>query len=891
MPKQNVALHAFNRGTVSPHALARTDVDRLRLSAETQTNWMPRTLGPMMLRPGLGYVASTYSDAKSRGVPFIFSSTDYAALEFSEGILRVLVDDEPVTRVNVTSSIQDFTSAPSWTLATSGGGAATISSDKLTLNLTNSGGVATATQLGSLGIGDGGKLHAVRVVVERGPVKFRVGSASGTDDYITTTTLDTGTHSLAFTPTTAFYVQFEGLLRLNKIVSSCTIEAAGVMTLATPYQEEDLGLIRTEQSADVVYIACAGYQQRKIERRGTYSWSFVEYKSDNGPFNFNADSSISLTPGAVSGNTTLTASRPLFKSTHVGGLFQLTHTGQVGSGSLSASDTYSSTVRVNGVDAGRVFAISITGTWAGTLTLQRSFDSATTGFSDVTTWTGNTTQSYDDTLDNSIVWYRIGFKPAAYSSGTAVISISFPGGSGIGVCRVLAFNSSTSVDVEVLADFSNSTATFEWQEGSWSDRRGWPTSVVLHEGRLWWAGNDRFWGSGSDDYTSFDPEEEGDAAPIDRTIGQGPIATINWLASTERMIAGADASVIQAKSSSFDEPLTPTNFNLKAFSTQGSAPLSAVKVDTRIIYVQASNRRVYEIVYDLNIQTYKPSDLTRLNEEIGVPGFVDVAVQRQPDTSVHLVRADGKVAVLLYDADDGVQAWWLVETDGVVEGVYVLPGALEDSVYYIVRRTIGGVTKRYHEKWSRLDECQGGTLNKQADSFITYTGSATATITGLDHLEGEEVVVWADGRDFSTGIGSAQTTYTVSGGSITLGETVTNAVVGLPYSADYKSAKLAYAAAAGTALTQKKRLDALGLIMIHTHNNGLYYGDGDDNMWPLPRVEGAEDVDADAVWTQYDEDMHSLPGTWSTDSRLRLKAYAPRPASVLAAIITIQTNG
>jgi hypothetical protein len=244
-----------------------------------------------------------------------------------------------------------------------------------------------------------------------------------------------------------------------------------------------------------------------------------------------------------------------------------------------------------------------------------------------------------------------------------------------------------------------------------------------------------------------------------------------------------------------------------------------------------------------------------------------------------------------YDADDGVQAWWLVETDGVVEAAYVLPGQLEDNVYYVVRRTINGVTKRYHEKWSRLDECQGGTLNKQADSFITYSGTATATITGLDHLEGENVVVWADGDDLSAGIGSAQVTYTVTGGSITLGATVSSAVVGLPYSADYKSAKLAYAAAGGSALTQSKRLDGVGLIMIHTHNNGLYYGDDDDNMWPLPRVESAEDVDADAVWEQYDEGRHSLPGTWSTDSRLRLKAYAPRPVSVLAAVITLTTHG
>lgn len=892
MAKATPALQAFNRGIISPLALARTDVEHTRLAAEDQTNWMPRTLGPMSLRPGTQYIASTLSDAKARVLPFIYSSTVYAALEFTPGYLRVLIDDEPVTREAVTSVVNDFTSAPSWTLATSGGGTSSISSNKLTLNLGSTGGTATATQLGSLGVGDGGKEHAIRVVVERGPVKFRVGTSSGADDLITTTQLDTGTHSLAFTPTTAFYVQFEALSVLNKIVSSCTLEASGVMTLPTPYTEDDLTLIRYDQSADVVFLACAGYQQRKVERRATRSWSFVEYKSDDGPFNSTFDTSITLTPGALSGNTTLTASRSLFKSTHVGALFQLTHTGQVGSGSLSASNTYSTVIRVTGVDQARIFTISISGTWTGTLTLQRSFDSDTTGFVDTSfTATGNTVISNDDTLDNSIIWYRIGFKPAAYGSGTAVVSLSYPGGSGTGVCRVLTFNSATSVDVEVLDAFSNTTATSDWKEGAWSPRRGWPTAVALHEGRLWWSGNDRFWGSASDNYTSYDPDAEGDNATIDRTIGQGPIAVINWLVSTQRLIAGADASCIQAKSSSFDEPLTPTNFNLKTFSTQGSTRLGAVKVDSRVIFVQASNRRVYQILYDVNGQDYRASDLTRLNEQIGLPGFEDIAVQRQPDTSIHFVRSDGKVAVFLFDQDDQVEGWWLWETDGIVESAYVLPGEVEDQVYYVVRRTIDGATVRYHEKWARVDECEGGTLNKQADSFVVYSGGAVTTITGLDHLEGEDVVVWADGVDLSPGVGDDQTLYTVTGGSITLSTAVSNAVVGLPYTARYKSSKLAYGAQGGTALTKKKRLDHVGLVMANVHPKGLYYGDNEDSMWPLPEVEGGEDVDPDTMREAYDEDGIELSGQWSTDSRLFLKAYAPRPVTVMAAVIDISTSG
>jgi hypothetical protein len=124
---------------------------------------MPRTLGPMMLRPGLGYKASTYNDAKARVIPFVFSASDYAALEFTEGALRVLVGDTPVTRASVTTTMNNFTVPASWTLATSGSGISSIASDKLTLNLVTAGGTATATQF--VALGSSGVQHAIRIVV------------------------------------------------------------------------------------------------------------------------------------------------------------------------------------------------------------------------------------------------------------------------------------------------------------------------------------------------------------------------------------------------------------------------------------------------------------------------------------------------------------------------------------------------------------------------------------------------------------------------------------------------------------------------------------------------------------------------------------------------------
>lgn len=67
------------------------------------------------------------------------------------------------------------------------------------------------------------------------------------------------------------------------------------------------------------------------------------------------------------------------------------------------------------------FNIGISGTWDGTITVQRSFDSGSTWF-DVGTWTANT-QEYGFEPERG-VQYRIGMKLSAYTSGSPVLRIS-----------------------------------------------------------------------------------------------------------------------------------------------------------------------------------------------------------------------------------------------------------------------------------------------------------------------------------------------------------------------------------------------------------------------------------------------------------------------------------
>lgn len=898
MGHQTTAMYGLNRGEVSELALGRVDIERLRLSAEVQENWLPRTLGPMMLRPGTAYIAETYNSSACVGVPFIFGASDTAILEFTDSLLRIFVNEAPIERVSVATTVPAFAS---WASSASTGATVTLGA---TLDISGNLAGLQSTATGTLTIagGDQSKEHALRIVVERGPIKFRVGTASGLSDIFKTSTLDEGTHSLAFTPNTGtVYVQFESSEYALRRVSSVSMEAAGVLTLPSPYAAADLDDVRYETSGDTMFLTGGGAQQQRIERRGTRSYSIVLYKSPDGPFPaFPGDASVLMTPSAMIGNITITSNKAVFENDLVGALVRLFHNGQNTIRTLAAADTYSDVIRVSGVSSttggvavnDRNFSVTIAGTFVGTLTLQRSFESATAGFTDYLTYVapvGPTTIS--DNLSNIVAWYRIGFKAGSYTSGSATVTLAYIGGGGAGIARITGYTSATQVDAEVLKPFVATTAASDWRLQEWNDADGYPTAVALFEGRLWFAGQTKIWGSVSDAYTSFDLDKTGDAGPISRTIGHGAIQNIRWILPLARLMMGGDSSIITARSNSFDEPLTPTVFTLKDSLTVAASALRAVRVDSSGFFVSQSGRKAYETFFDIQKTDYSGKELTRLNPDIGVPGFVDIAVQREPDTRIYFVRTDGQVACLLYDKDDQVEAWWRIVTDGVIENVVVLPGTLESRVFFVVRRTIHGVTKRYWEKMARIDECQGGTLSKQMDCHAVYQGAATATLTGLDHLEGKEVVAWADGGEVGLTTNADPMRFTVAGGQITLPSAVANAVVGLPYSARFKSAKLAYAAQEGTAINQVKRVDHVGFQFTNTHSQGVKFGPDFDTLDDLPLIEDGGQVGYNVMNPTYDQQMIEFPGEYNTDSRVCLVAQAPRPCTVKGITIAIKTNG
>lgn len=352
---------------------------------------------------------------------------------------------------------------------------------------------------------------------------------------------------------------------------------------------------------------------------------------------------------------------------------------------------------------------------------------------------------------------------------------------------ITAYTSSTVVTVSVQSPLSATTASTQWRLGSFSDTTGWPSCITFFEQRMVLANTrsqqQTIWFSTSADITDFSPDNAEDKDQVDAstamtyTIADNKANVIYWIEPSKGLYIGTSGGVWLARSSNQGEALTPSTITINAIIKDSSANVPAVTAGSTLMYPQKFRRKLLEVGYSFEDDAYRAADLAILAEH-RTAGYIDeIEVARNPNYLVWVRMIDGTVSALTYIREQNVIAWTRQEfggTDVEVDSMAVIPGSAEDELWMIIKRTVNGNTVRYVEYLSTTFLDQDVEDACFLDCSVSYSGSATSTITGLSHLQGETVECFGNG---------AATTVSgpVSGGSISLQDTVTAAVVGLPY--------------------------------------------------------------------------------------------------------------
>ena len=435
----------------------------------------------------------------------------------------------------------------------------------------------------------------------------------------------------------------------------------------------------------------------------------------------------------------------------------------------------------------------------------------------------------------------------------------------------------------------------EYALGAFCGTTGYPSCVSFFEQRLVFANTSAspqtLFFSVSGDYTNFTSGVKDDSA-LTYTIGSNQVNVIRYLTSARVLLVGTSGGEFAVRAGSVDAPITPLNTQIKQQAKYGSADIQPIVIGSTALFVQREKRKVRELVYDFNVDSYIAPDMTLLAEHITEGKIKEMAYQQEPNNVVWCVLENGKLVAMTYRREEDVVAWHEhllggTFTDGsttydygFVESIASISSSdrTEEEIYVCVRRTINSVNVRHIERLKPIDFGEDIEDAFYVDAGLSYDGSATTSITGLDHLEGETVSILANG--------ATHPSKTVSSGSITLDYSVTKAHVGLPFDSILQTMRPDAGGTEGTSQAKNKRISDIDVRVLNSV--GAKIGPSETNLDTIFFRKASMAMDT-AVPLYTGDKFIEFAGGYDNDGFVVVKQDQPLPLTILSIYPRLQT--
>lgn len=410
----------------------------------------------------------------------------------------------------------------------------------------------------------------------------------------------------------------------------------------------------------------------------------------------------------------------------------------------------------------------------------------------------------------------------------------------------------------------------------------YPAVCTFFEQRLLFARTNNnpqtIWGSVVGDFENMNVSafiKDDDAYEF--TINARQVNEIRWLVPLDVCLLGTSGSEWKMESGRNSDAVTPISVNMKQQSKWGSSDVPPLIIGNSVLFSEGSGNVVRDLTYNFEIDGYAGNDLTIFAEHL-FSGYtiVDWCYQQDPNSIIWSVRDDGSLLGLTYYKEQEVIGWHKHTTNGNFESTAsISTNAGVDEVYFIVNRTIDGNTVRYIERlMPRLP--YNSSFEKDikdayfVDCGLTYDSTPATTISGLDHLEGEEVSILADGNVVSG--------KTVASGQVVLDNAASKVHVGLAYTSSMETLEFVAQTKEGT--TQDKIKDVKSVVFNLRDTRALWYGPSSDRL-----IEAAFRIDEDYgdptdMFTG-DKELFLEPGQ-VRESKVYVRNIDPLPVTILA---------
>lgn len=653
--------------------------------------------------------------------------------------------------------------------------------------------------------------------------------------------------------------------------------------LVTEYSEEDLEDIEFTQSADMMFLASGKYPLKVLSRITDTSWTFANYEISKPYFDETlggGSESCTITPAAIAGTTTLTASESIFNNM-TGQYVQLTQ--EVPSQTLSRHAGDPTTFRSNAIWVGENWKVTTHGSWKGKVGLEYSDDSTT--WKEYRSYSAN--KDYNATESGSFIegmYVRIFIET---TEGDVTVDFTALPYKKTGSARIgTVSNAGKTAMVQVVEKFGTTEATKKWAFSAWGNEYGYPRTVAFFQDRLCLGGSKAqpyvIWMSRTGDYNNFSVEKVNGTLTDDSAVMLSLISRKQF--EIRHLVPSTDLIVYTEGNEwiiSGNEVITPAHCTPKMQDSRGTGKVVPVMIGSKTVFVQNRGSVVRDMGYSYEIDKYGGVDLTLLAKHIiRDKKIIDAAYMQEPDSAIYFVRDDGTIAVLAYVVDQKIYAWSTIETDGQFEAIVAIPEGDIDVLYAVVKRTINGQTARTIERFNKDIHSDNPDDYIAVDSAIVFDNDTAINTFRATHLAGKTISMVGDTRAYYN-------IKVAANGDFTIPVKCKHVVAGLPYVMDIELPNVEIRTGDGTMQGRKK---IVSNVMLRLENSLGGYVGSTFNMQDEIVYEEFQAIKRVSLFSG-DKEIVLPIGGFNNEGRVAITNDDPYPFNILAVVREVTFGG
>lgn len=269
--------------------------------------------------------------------------------------------------------------------------------------------------------------------------------------------------------------------------------------------------------------------------------------------------------------------------------------------------------------------------------------------------------------------------------------------------------------------------------------------------------------------------------PDNAITGSLVSAQLNTIKSMIPMPSGliilSDKAAWQVYGSSPSTPVSAVEITAQSQAYNGASDVPPIIANYDILYVQSKGSTVRDLTYNFYTNIFTGTDISVLSSHLFYGYTItEWAWAEEPFKIVWAIRDDGVTLSLTFLKEQDLIGWTHHVTDGDFKSVATVTedtvNGKVDAVYFVVERVISGTTVKYIERMA--DRFFDSYIDPWCvDAGLQYSGPATDTFTGAEHLAGEDIVGLADGIPFEATVDAA--------GGFTLDDDATFVTAGLQF--------------------------------------------------------------------------------------------------------------